>query len=157
MYALQSGVVVKRRKPLLIPMLLLLAGAALLVMNNLYGAEVSNNLRSAVVFIGGLTALVGLVGTVVRLVGSGGIPYHKGDRCYLRYEELYFDRKAWQEVTECVQRGEVARLLSMPHSGVPAVTVSLYHTPDNRIAAMQAYEFMDLEYKPLSEIKVFGM
>ena len=47
MYALPGEVVVRRRKSLLIPAVLLVAGVAMLVLNNIYGAGLSNNMRSA--------------------------------------------------------------------------------------------------------------
>ena len=50
--------------------------------------------------------------------------------------------------------GNVERLLAMPHARVPAVSVAMYRTPDNRFAAMQAFEYADLEYKPLTELKI---
>ena len=53
MYALPGEVVVRRRKSLLIPAVLLVAGVAMLVLNNIYGAGLSNNMRSALVFLGG--------------------------------------------------------------------------------------------------------
>ena len=53
-----------------------------------------------------------------------------------------------------VAEGNVERLLAMPHARVPAVSVAMYRTPDNRFAAMQAFEYADLEYKPLTELKI---
>ena len=50
--------------------------------------------------------------------------------------------------------GNVERLLAMPHARVPAVSVAMCRTPDNRFAAMQAFEYADLEYKPLTELKI---
>ncbi|MEI3583931.1 MAG: hypothetical protein V8Q29_05170 [Alistipes shahii] len=38
-----------------------------------------------------------------------------------------------------VAEGNVERLLAMPHARVPAVSVAMYRTPDNRFAAMQAF------------------
>ena len=42
----------------------------------------------------------------------------------------------------------------MKRAQVPALTVALYRTPGNRFAAMQAFEYADLEYKPLTELKI---
>ena len=58
MYALPGGVVVKRRKSQLRAAVLFIAGVALVVVNNMYGAELTNNMRSAIVFIGGLLILL---------------------------------------------------------------------------------------------------
>lgn len=154
MYALPGGVVVRHRKPVSIPAALLAIGVAMIVTNNLYGAEWSNDMRSALVFSGGALSLAGLILTAVRLFGSEGAPYHSGVRRYLRYEELYFDPGARQEVVRCVADGDVKGLLERTHAGVPAIAVAVYRTPDNAFAAMQAFEYADLEYRPLSELRI---
>ena len=78
MYALPGGVVVKRRKSQLRAAVLFIAGVALVVVNNMYGAELTNNMRSAIVFIGGLLILLPMttsravwviVGLLVIVVG----------------------------------------------------------------------------------------
>lgn len=154
MYALPGDVVVKRRKSPVFPLALLLAGVAMIVLNNRYGAELTNNMRSALVFIGGTLALAGLIASAAKIFGTGGVPYHRGGHCYLRYEELYFERGSRGEVMQSVADGAVERLLGMGHAKVPALTVALYRTPDNRFAALQAFEYDDLEYKPLTELKI---
>lgn len=154
LYALPGGVVVKRRRSPLVPAVLFVVGAALIVVNNLYGGELSNNLRSAVVFVGGVLALSGVVAAAAQAFGSGGSPFHKGERCFLRFEELYFDRGIRGEVTQAVEGGAVDRLLDMERAKVPALTVAVYRTPDNRFAAMQAFEYADLEYKPLTKLRI---
>lgn len=154
MYALPEGVVVRRRKSLFIPVALLLAGAAMIVLNNVYGAELTNNLRSSIVFIGGVLALAGLSMTAVRLFSSEGVPFHKGAKCFLHYDELYFAHGTGRDVAQFVEEGNVAQLLDMKHTNVPSVTVALYRTPDNTFAAMQAFEYTDLEYRPLTPLKI---
>lgn len=154
LYALPGAVVVKRRKPLAVPVAVLLAGAAMIVLNNLYGGALSVDLRSALVFTGGTAAVVGMVLVAMRLVGGDGTPYHRRGQCYLRCEELRFSRDARTMVSECIAGGDVVRLLALPRSQVPALAVALYHTPDNRFAAMQAFEYADLEYRPLTGLRI---
>lgn len=156
MYALPGSVVVKRRKPLLMPAVLFLAGAAMIVSNNLYGAELTNNLRSSLVFTGGALAVAGLIFVVARMFGSDGLPFHNGLRCYLLYDELYFERGMRDEVLESVAQGDLERLLRIRRADVPALTVSLYRAPDNRFAALQAYEYAELEYRPLCAPNMVG-
>ncbi|MEG2613149.1 MAG: hypothetical protein RR971_06640, partial [Alistipes sp.] len=90
----------------------------------------------------------------VRMFGNSSEPYHRPSKCALQYEELYFDHKLWRDVVECVNGGDVARLRSMTHSQVPAVAVAMYTTPNGAFAAVQAFEYAELEYRPLSELKV---
>ncbi|WP_418991743.1 hypothetical protein [Alistipes sp.] len=154
MYALPGGVVVKRRKSLAFPLLLALAGVAMIAANAVFAASLSNNVSSALVFVGGVSALAGLTLVGVRLFGSQGVPYHTQGGCYLRYDELYFGREERAEVERLLDRGAVEQLLDRPHAQVPALTVALYRTADNRFAAMQAFEYSELEYRPLTELRI---
>lgn len=154
LYALPGNIVVKRRKFQLLPAVLFVAGAAMIVVNNMYGADLTNNLRSSIVFIGGILVVAGMIMAAAQMFGSGGAPFHREERCFLLYEELYFDRGIRSDVMQAVSDGDAERLLGMKRAQVPALTVALYRTPGNRFAAMQAFEYADLEYKPLTELKI---
>ena len=154
MYALPGEVVVRRRKSLVLPAALLAAGVAILVLNHVYGPSMTNNLRSAAVFIGGSLALAGMITLAARYFSAEGAPYYRAGRSYLRYDEFYFDRAQGSAVADLVAGGDVERLLAMPHARVPAISVALYRTPDNRFAAMQAFEYTDLEYRPLTRLRI---
>lgn len=154
MYALPGEVVVRRRKSLLMPAVLFVAGAAMIVVNNLYASELTNNLSSGLVFLGGMLVLSGMIFSAVRLFGSEGAPFHRGERRFLHYDEIYFDRTNRGNVMQTVDAGDVQQLLAMPHAQVPAVAVAIYRTKDNRFAAMQAFEYAELEYKPLTDLKI---
>ena len=154
MYALPGNIVVKRRKFPFTAMVLLVAGAAMIALNSLVGESLSNDVRSALVFAGGALAIAGAVAFAARMFASDGTPYHSGMRSYLRYDELYFDLAKRGDVVGSVGDGAVERLLGMKHAHVPALTVAMYRTPDNRFAAMQAFEYADLEYRPVTELKI---
>lgn len=156
MYALPGEVVVRRRKSLLMPAALLVAGVAILVLNHVYGVSMSVNLRSAAVFIGGSLALTGMIILAARYFSAEGVPYYRAGRCYLHYEELYFERGESAAVVECVAGGDVVKLLALPHARVPAVAVAIYRSADNRFAAMQAFEYAELEYRPLTRLRIVG-
>lgn len=156
MYALPGEVVVRRRKSLLVPAVLFAAGAALLVLNHMYGAAMTNNLSSAAVFLGGSLALAGMITLAARYFSAEGAPYHRTGRSYLRYDELYFERTERAAVERFIAEGAVDQLLAMPRARVPAVAVAVYRTPDNRFAAMQAFEYADLEYRPLTRLRIAG-
>lgn len=156
MYALPGNVVVRRRKSLLASILVFIAGVAVIVLNNLLGDAISVDLRSGAVFVGGTLAVVGAIMLLARVAGSTGVPFHTKAHCYLRYDEIFFDRNVLNEVLQTVGEGKVSPLLGMERAQVPAVTVAMYRTPDNRFAAMQVFEYIDLEYRPLSELKIVG-
>ena len=125
MYALPGEVVVRRRKSLVLPAALLAAGVAILVLNHVYGASMTNNLRSSAVFIGGSLALAGMITLAARFFSAEGAPYYRAGRSYLRYDELYFERSQSRDVVALVAEGNVERLLAMPHARVPAVSVAM--------------------------------
>lgn len=154
MYALPNGVVVKHRKSQLLAIALLVAGVALIVINSVYGASLTNDMRSSAVLTGALLVIAGLIVSAVRMFGSRGIPFHKEKNCPLIFEELYFDRGNRADVMRSIEEGAVDQLLSLTRAKVPALTVEMYHTPDNSFAAIQAYEYADLEYHPLSELRI---
>ena len=109
LYALPGNVVVKRRKFQLLPAVLFVAGAALIVVNNMYGADLTNNLRSSIVFIGGIMVVAGMIMAAAQMFGSGGAPFHREERCFLLYEELYFDRGIRSDVMQAVSDGDAER------------------------------------------------
>lgn len=155
-YALPGSPVAKRRRSLSIPAAVLAAGVAMIALNSLYGARITNDAGSALVFTGGVLVLAGALVGAMRLFGSDGVPYHRGCGCRLLCEELHFDREARAEVTAAVGGGDVGRLLALRRAQVPALTVVLYRTPDNRFAAMQAFEYAELEYRPVTDLRIVG-
>ena len=154
LYALPGDIVVKHRKPLFVPLLMAAAGAGLLGLNAFLEDAALNNLKSAIALVGGTLLVIGAVWALARLSGSQGTPYHRPSRSFMRFEELYFDRGIRSDVMQAVSDGDAERLLGMKRAQVPALTVALYRTPGNRFAAMQAFEYADLEYKPLTELKI---
>lgn len=156
LYALSGGGVIPRRKPLYTAVLLAAAGAAMIVANNVWAEALTNNLSSAFVFVGGALLLAGMILLLVRLFGSEGDPYHRAQRRFLSYDELSFRHEDGSRVVRCIDEGDLEGLLALPRADVPAVTVALYRTPDNRFAAMQAFAYAELEYRPLTELKIRG-
>ncbi|WP_295940228.1 hypothetical protein [uncultured Alistipes sp.] len=154
LYALPGDIVVKRRKSQLVPAVLFILGAALIVVNSVYASSLSANVSSALVFIGGVLAVTGMIMAAMRAFGSSGVPFHKKANSSLVYDELYLDRTARPKVVTAIEEGGVDRLLGMDRAKVPALTVAIYRTPDNRFAAMQAFEYADLEYKQITGLKI---
>ncbi len=155
MYALPGEVVVRRRKSLVLPAALLAAGVAILVLNHVYGASMTNNLRSSAVFIGGSLALAGMITLAARV-------FQRRRRALLPCgTQLPALRRTLLRALPEPRCGGPrggrqcgAALLAMPHARVPAVSVAVYRTPDNRFAAMQAFEYADLEYRPLTRLQI---
>ena len=143
----------RRRKSLVLPAALLAAGVAILVLNHVYGASMTNNLRSSAVFIGGSLALAGMITLAARFFSAEGAPLPCRTQLPALRRTLL---RALPEPRCGGPRGgrQLERLLAMPHARVPAVSVAMYRTPDNRFAAMQAFEYADLEYRPLTRLQI---
>ncbi len=52
----------------------------------------------------------------------------------------------------CLQNKDM--LADVKTTNVPSVTVARYFSPDGSFVAIQAFEYVDLEDKPLTELRV---
>ena len=138
LYALPDGVVVKGRKSKVVPLCLTLAGVVLLVVNGLLPATAGyEDLKSALV-----------------LFGDSGVPLYGENRVPLVWSERYYPKSAASAVADCLTRHDWARLRSIAQSQVPAIRLVAYHTPDEGFVACQAFEYVELEERPLTELHI---
>ena len=155
LYALPEGDIVRRRKPMTIPTIVFISGIALIGLNCFLPDTADyNNLRSSVALIAMVTLFTGGAMSLIRLFGSGGVPYHTGLGCYLKYSETYYDKSHVAIVTKLVNEGNLALLADVKTTNVPSVTVARYSSPDESFVAIQAFEYVDLADKPLTDLKV---
>lgn len=155
MYALPGGEVTPHKKPIAMPLLILLAGVAMLLVNGyvLTGADISN-LKSALMQFGAVFVIVGGVIAVARLAGVSTRPYYKKDGCFLRHEELKFKKEQKHSVLELLSKGDFTNLRQIPSDGVSAVVVEIYSSPKSGFTVAQAFEYVDFEQRPASEMKI---
>ena len=147
LYALPDGVVVKGRKSKVVPLCLTLAGVVLLVVNGLLPATAGyEDLKSALVLFGGVIFATGVLLLLVRLFGENRVP--------LVWSERYYPKSAASAVADCLTRHDWARLRSIAQSQVPAIRLVAYHTPDEGFVACQAFEYVELEERPLTELHI---
>ena len=92
MYALPGAVVIRRRKSFLMPVLLVAAGIALLILNRSFRADLSNDLRSAIVFVGASLLLAGVAVLFARLFSAGN-PYYPAALRGAVFRDLREDRR----------------------------------------------------------------
>ena len=128
LYALPDGVIVKGRKSKVVPLCLTLAGG--------------------VIFATGVLLLL------VRLFGDSGVPLYGENRVPLVWSERYYPKSAASAVADCLTRHDWARLRSIAQSQVPAIRLVAYHTPDEGFVACQAFEYVELEERPLTELHI---
>lgn len=155
--ALSHGRVVLRRKfPLFSVLLVVLSLLALggeWAMRDTLSADVSSSL----VLVASAVLIYGLLAVSVCLFHGNGTPYDTQKKVFLQYEELYFERSKREQVTECVERCLPGALSNVPRSRIPELAVVVFHTKDNTMAAMQLFEYTELEYKELTSLKMCGI
>ena len=97
--------------------------------------------------------MVGGILALARVYGSGH-PFHTAEGCFLKVEELRFAKDKSSEVARLVREGNFDALRSLSHDGVSAVTVTLFSSPSGAFRAGQAFEYMDLEMRPITDLKI---
>ena len=154
LYASSNGVVVERRQNIVVPFLVLAAGIAVLVVNYfIENGDEANNLKSALVLIGGATALIGIALCGVRIFG-GGAPYHTIDKCFLERKQYSYERDAREEVIKAVEACDKLALDAIKESDIAGITVVCYHSPRSKYCAMQAFAYEEFVYKGITRMNI---
>ena len=154
LYASSNGVIVERRQNIIVPILALLVGVALLVANYFIdnGSD-TNNLKSALVLIGGAISLVAVALCGTRIFG-GGAPYHTKDKCFLTRKQYAFDRAKQDDVVKAVKSCDKSALDAIGESDIAGISVICYYSPQSKFCAMQAFAYEEFVYKAISELKM---
>lgn len=155
--ALPEAAVSMRRKSLIMPLILFFVGVALFVLNGFLesSAEMSN-LKSAIVLFGAIFILVGGAICLIRLGNGGMAPWHNGEGCFLEKEELKFSKDDKLRIIDLVKHRDFTTLRSLNTGSVSSVIVYLWSTPSGNFIAAQAFEYIDLELQPISDMVVKG-
>ena len=154
MYALPSGVVVRRKRTIGMPLLILAIGIGVVAIN--YGMDIeaqSADFSSSLLLIAGATIIVGLLLLLSRLFDREGYPWHTPTRRPLRYEERFYPVELRNEVQRMVDEAAYLRLVAADTKRTSGIAVAIYRSEDKRFAAMQAYEYIDYEYHPITGIR----
>lgn len=154
MYALESGLVVRRKKNYIVPGLILVIGTVLIVLNYLLDVEArSADLSSSLLLIAGATVIVGVLMVLSRLFDSEGEPWHKPTRKMLKYEERFYPLEQKEEILRLVEQGAYLKLVAADKGLTSGIAVAIYHATDLSFYAMQGYEYIDYEYQPVTAIR----
>ncbi len=152
LYASSDGVIVERRRSIIVPILVLLAGVALLVTNYfIENGSDANNLKSALVLVGGAVLIVGIAMCGICIFG-GGVPYHKGDKCFLIRKQYSFDRSQRNEVVKAVEACDKLALDGIEESDIAGISVMCYHSPRSKYCAMQAFVYEEFVYNSITPL-----
>lgn len=152
-YSQSEGAIVPRSKSMVWPIVVTMVGVGLLVLNAMIEATVQNgNLKSALLLFGAIFAIAGVVMVVVRLSGASKAPYCVKDGCFLDKKELKFTKEQKNIVIDLLRKGDFATLRSLEQSDVSALMVVEYSSPKSRVVACQAFEYLELELRPVSDL-----
>ena len=152
--ASSNGVIVERRKSVILPIVILLAGVALLCSNFfIENDEDANNLKSAIVLIGGLVC-VGTISVCGMRIFGGGVPYHKEDKCFLIRKQYSFERAQRNAVVKAVEACDKLALDAIEESNVAGISVICFYSPRSKFCAMQAFAYEELLYKSITNMKI---
>lgn len=156
LYALPNGVVIRRKKSYIPAITVLVVG---LLMTMLYVGierELSNNAASSLMLITGAVILVGLLMLSTRLSDREGCPALAATGKRLRYAEYYFPIERRSEVQRYIDEGAIKRIFAAPDGQTSGIGVALYYSDDKQFAAMQAFEYIGFEYRPITGVKIIG-
>lgn len=157
LYSLPSGVIECRRKSIVMPIFLLIVGLAMLAINLFTLSSLDMpNLKSALVLFGAVFVMVGGAMLFARLAGHSTAPYHTVDQCFLHREELKFNKEQKSSVLDLLSKEDFTNLRKISASNISALVVVIYTSPKSGFTAAQAFEYMELELRPASELKVIG-
>lgn len=155
LYSVADGAVVPRRKSIVVPLLLTITGVALFVVNGVVDfADNSGNIKSALWLFGAIFAITGGIILVTRVAGVNKEPYCVKDGCFLVKKVLKFPKEEKNRVVDLVHKGDFATLQAIPQSDVSALQLFVYSSPKSGFAAYQVFEYVELELRPASNIKL---
>lgn len=156
MYALPGEVVVRRPKKKLYAVVTIVAAVLMLAATSLMSDSLSINLHSSAILVA-LSALgIGIIWLLVLLFDKQGVPVLKRTGRELRYEERYFSVGERNEVLRMVDNRLLKRLLATKSGQISGIAVAIYYADDKEFGAMQAYEYIDFEYRPITLVRTVG-
>lgn len=154
LYALPGGVVEPRRRPIVKPLAIAILGIVLLAIDIVAVAEESDALSMMLIVSGIVLACYGAVVSIVRLCGDDRVPYHIPSRSYMSRTERYYHRDQLLFIEAALARGDRAAIDAMPTSNVAMITLVGYHAADDSLYAYALYEYVDMEYRIIGDVRV---
>ena len=145
MYALPGEVVVRRPKKKLYAVVTLVAALLMLAATSLMSDSLSVNLHSSAILVALSVLSIGIIWLLVLLFDKQGVPVLKKTGRELR-----------NEVLRMVDNRLLKRLLATKSGQVSGIAVAIYYADDKEFGVMQAYEYIDFEYRPITLVRMVG-
>ena len=157
LYALPGGVVTPRRKTIVVPAVAAAVGVVLLIVNLLAIDDLDGITAMTLISIGVLLLLYGVITSIIRLVTKRTSPYDEQAKCFMRYEERYYDVEYLAELVKAIEHDDKEAIERLPVSNVSSLVLITYSSPANmRTAyAIYEYEYKEFGYRLVQEPKIF--
>ena len=65
---------------------------------------------------------------------------------------MYFPHEKASQIVGYISQEKHNELRSLSQIDIPSVAVIMYHTDDDEVVACQAFEYVDLDYRPLCDL-----
>lgn len=142
-----------RRKNPLVSILILLVGVVMVMSAYTVGfIEENANISSALIFIGFIIAVTGLVKILIVLFGKGRPFYNGKPMIRHTFKNEYVMR---ERARDAVEKGDFKELEEIPRGESSSILSVVYTTKDCEIVLAQSLEYIPHTYEPTTEIKVF--
>ncbi len=150
----QEGVVA-RKKSFIVSVLILIVGCAVAVWSLKSPAFAENkSLTSALMLIGSLVALFGLIRLLVGI--SARVPYYSPTGEKLRCQKIYFDMSERAALLAAFQAGDMERIMKLSRTNSSNVLLVCYSTPSGSCVLAQVQEYIPHEFAPITEVANFA-
>ena len=152
LYALPGKNVIKGRKPFVAPLLVAVVGLVLILFGAMF-EPISDqaDLKLTCVSLGGVIFVAGAVVMLLRLSGRDVMPVLGRNHAPLIWTERYYAREHAAEVADCMAHRNWSRLNELQADHAAPVRLIAYRTADDSFVACQAFLYVELEERPLTD------
>jgi len=148
--------IIARRKSIVLPIILIVIAIVLpFISSAILNGPQYDDINSTVIIVAMATAVAGGVWLLGRVIGKGA-PYHKDRGVFLTTTILNFDRSRRSEIINAIGSKDVSKLLAIPTCEVSALCLMISHLPDHSFAAVQLFEYAELEYRELCSVTIMN-
>lgn len=154
-YELGPDKVIKKRKSVLPALIVLVVGAVMVAASFMPEVKASENLYTALVFMGWTVVAAGVVWALIVLLGGTGRPYYVPTGEFLKRTEMYYDPQHLGKVREHVSKGDFKKLAAIEGGMGTVVMVVLYQGKKTGSTICQVLTYIPHNYEPADPMLVF--
>ena len=153
LYQVNTDIVRRKKNPVL-PILVGVCGVALTIWSlNATALEDKANLSAALLFLGIVLILVGVVAVIRAFTSS--CPYYRptGERLYR--SERFFEQKDKRTLCQALEAGEVETVAALPRSETSGVVLTIFSTRSGSCTLVQVAEYVPHRFVPITSVVSF--